>query len=237
MAETSSLISIEKAVNGFLLRYEKTTDRYMSYLEHACILLQDFMAYDSTQATTEKVSVNALGIISIPNYFVTIKDVCVAYRGEWWPMTEKIGLVNTTTTTLGVEGQDTTFGEGVAIPDGVLGTYGTKGGVNSYYYTIDWKARRIYVDGMISDTCVLRGTTSGIQMSETTYIPTLLIPVLDNYLLWKQAVMNGAKLGEMREFERLYTNERLRYRALLNSLSASQWNDLFWGTYTPSIKR
>jgi hypothetical protein len=235
--DSSALVSIENAVSDFLLGYKKDNSDYIVYLRHACVLLQDYMVHDSTEATVEKVSVSALGIMEIPDYFIRIKDICVAKNGEWWPMTESKNKVNTTTFTLGVEGQDSAFGEGVNVQENLTSSLAAKGAVNEYYYTIDWKARRAFIDGMISDTALIRGVTSGIVVSGTTYMPVMLIPMLDNYLLYKETFWIKELKAERVIREKTFDNERLKIRNVLNSLSASQWQDIFWGSFSQNPKR
>ena len=235
--DSNALVNIEEAVTEFLLNYKKTTEDYATYLSHACRLLQDYRTHDSTEARSEKVSVSALGIIEMPDDLIRVKDVCVAINGEWWTMTEKPNMVNTTTFTGLVEGHDTDFGEGVAIRDGVTTTYGARGGVNAYYYMTDYNARRIFCDGIVSDTVLLKYVSSGVSITDTTYVPSLMIEMLHNYLLWKETYWDDKVRRERDMRKRDFDNERLRVRNVLNSLTASQWNDLFWGSFSQSSKR
>ena len=238
--ETSALISIENATTDFLLKYKRTTEDYIVYLAHACTLLTDFMIHDAAEARSEKVTVNSLGIIEMSSQcpdLIKLKNVCVAYNGEWWTMTEKPNMVNTTTTTAGVEGHSSTFGEGIAIPDGVTDTFGARGGINAYYYMVDYKARRIFIEGLVSDTVLIKYVSSGIIVSGTTYIPIMLIPMLESYLLWKESYWLDKVMKERPMRERDFTNERLRVRNVINSKSASQWRDIIWGSFSQSPKR
>ncbi len=240
MAETNALVSIENAVTDFLLGYKKTTEDYVTYLKHACTLLTDFMIHDAAEARSEKVTVNSLGIIEMSTQcpdLIRLKDISVAYNGEWWTMTEKPNMVNTTTTTAGVEGHSSTFGEGVVIPDGVIDTFGARGGINDYYYMVDYKARRIFIDGLVSDTVLLRYVSSGIMVSGITYIPIMLVPMLESYLLWKESYWIPSIVRERPMRERDFNNERLRVRNVINSRSASQWRDIMWGSFSQSPKR
>lgn len=235
--DTSALITIEEAITRFLLKYRKDTNNYISYLEHACNALREFMIYDSREYRTEKVSVDALGIIEMPDDMIGFKDVMVAKDGEWWSFTLRPDKVNTTTTTAGVEGQDSAFGEGVNVKDGVTTTYGSRGGVNAYYYTIDWNARRIFCDGIVSDTVVLKYVSNGVQVSGTTYMPDMFTPVVDAYLLWKETYWEKDFVREREGRRQDYVNERLKLRYYINHLTASQWYDLIWGGMTQGPKR
>jgi hypothetical protein len=237
MADTTTLITVEEAVTRFMLKNKKQTEDYTSYLEHACDCLRQFRTYDSKEARSEKVSVSSLGIIEMPDDMLGFKDVCVAKNGEWWSFTERAEMVNTTTFTGLVEGHDSDFGEGVALNDGTYTTYGSKGAINEYYYAIDWNQRRIFCDGIISDTVLLKYISSGISTTDTTYIPELFIETMDAYLLWKESFWIKDLVRERESRRQDYINARLQLRGFLNALTASQWKDLLWGTFTQTPKR
>jgi len=237
MADTNDLILLENIVTDFLLAYKKTTEDYTLYLSHAGRLIRDFHIHDSSKFRTEKITVDAFGIIEMPDDMIKFGDLSVAYNGEWWSFTERRNMVNTTTTTLGVEGQDTDFGEGVDLLDGPTTTYGSRGAINEYYYMLDWDARRIFCDGIISDTVVLKYVSSGISATEDLYVPTMLVLMIESYLLWKETFWIPELIRERESRKRDFDNERLRVRNVLNSMTASQWRDLFWGAITLGPKR
>src|SRR5512133_1485069 len=109
MAESGALRDIEGIVTDYLLKYKKSTEDYSSYLQHSTDCLREFMTYDSREFRTEKVSVSSLGIIEMPTDMIGFREVGVAKNGEWWSFTERPDMVNTTTTTSGVEGHDDAF--------------------------------------------------------------------------------------------------------------------------------
>jgi len=237
MADNSALRDIEGMVTDFLLKYRRGTDDYAIYLQHTTDCLREFMTYDSREFRTEKVSVDSLGIIEMPSDMIGFREVGIALNGEWWSFTERPDMVNTTTTTGGVEGHDSTFGEGVALRDNMTYGYGARGAVNDYYYMIDWKARRIFCDGIVSDTVILKYVSSGISLTDTTYVPTLLTPVVDAYLRWQESFWLRDKIRERDSLRQDYINARLNVRGFLNKLTTSQLKDLFWGTLTESPRR
>jgi hypothetical protein len=131
--DTGAIIAIEEVVTRWMLKYKKSADDYNVFLEHACNVVRDFQVHDSDKFRSEKVSVSALGIIEMPTDLIRVKDLCTAKNGEWWTMTMRPNLVNTTTTTLGVEGHDATFGEGVGTLDPYTYSLAARGAVNDNY--------------------------------------------------------------------------------------------------------
>lgn len=227
MASTNSLVSIEQMVTQFMLRYKKPQDDYVIYTEHACALLRQYRTFDSHEVVTDDVSVDANGIIEMPDDMIAFKDLCVSKDGEWWSFTLRPAKVNLTT--------DAGFTDG--LRDNLTDTLGARGAVNQYYYTIDWEARRIFCDGITSDTAVLKYVSSGIQTTGTTYMPDMLSELLDAYLLWRETYWVPGLAKERQLRERDFNNERLRIRNLLNSLTSAQWQDVFWGLFSQNPRR
>lgn len=239
MADTSALRDIEGLTTDFLLKYKRPQEDYILYVTHACDCLREFMTYDNRGFKSEKVTVDSLGIVEMPSDMLDygFKDICVAKNGEWWSFTERADMVNTTTTTGGVEGHDSTFGEGVALKDNVTDTLAARGAVNEYYYILDWKARRIFLDGIVSDTVLLKYISSGITLTGTTYVPIILTPVVDTYLKWQESFWLTDKVRERESLKQDYVNARLQLRGYMNKLTTSQLYDIIWGTSNQSAKR
>lgn len=234
---TNALIAIEEVVSRFMLKYEQSTDRAIPYTEHACDCVQHFELFDSNTPVTTKVDVETLGYIEMPDDMVGFNDLLILQsNGLFWSCTEKTDIITTTTFTGLVEGVDDTIGEGADIDLPKSDTYGGVGGVNDYNYTLDWTGRRIYVRGITDETVALQYTGTGIEATGTTYVPALIIPMIDAYLLWKKAVMDGdVRIEEMRT--KAYEKEEYKVRNFINSMSYSQWHDVLLGLTTQAQQR
>jgi hypothetical protein len=238
--DTTALISIEKIVTQFLLSYKKTTEDYTSYLSHALNCFQDFNLYDGNIATTAKVTINStLKCIDMPDDMLSFIDLVTPINGEWWSFTEKRLMVNTTTTTNLVEGRDDTQGEGATVKQDRVTGYGARGGWNKFRYTLDWAARRIYVDDAYeaTDYIVLIYVSSGIKATGETTVPAFLIPVIDSYLLEKETFWIPSLARERDIRHRDYWAEKRKVRDLINSMSYNQWKDILLENTTQTIQR
>jgi hypothetical protein len=229
---TNALLSIEEVVTRFCLKYELSLDHAVSFTEHACNCVRDFRVYDSNQVESSKVTVSALGIIEMPDDMLSFVDLCKPYNGQWVSLTEIDTIVNTTTMAGLVETRDSDFGEGEVILHPEDTGYGARGAVNSYNYTIDWEARRIFCEGITSDTLLLRYVSSGIETSGTTTVPDILTPVIDAYLLWKGSYYIQVWERKTALYKEDYKEEKQKIRNLINSMSYSQWSDLLLGLTT-----
>jgi len=125
----------------------------------------------------------------------------------------------------------------VDIKDAMTSGYGAKGGVNDYNFTVDWKSRRIYLDGLDSGDVVLIYTSSGLSVDGGTTVSDLLSPVIESYLLWRETYWLKDLVRERADRGREYNNEVLKARNFINSLSFNQLRDILLGTATQAARR
>ena len=133
---TNALIDIEDIVSRYLFKYKLSTDDAFIYTEHACDAYRNFRLYDSAQVVTSKVTINANKWIDMPTDMQTFVDLCTPINGEWWSFSERSTIVNTTTFTGGLEGRDSTVGEGADLLEPRTTEYAASGGVNDYNYIL-----------------------------------------------------------------------------------------------------
>lgn len=235
---TSALINIEEVVTRFLFQYKHPTDDYAVYLEHAAQCYIDFNLYDGNIVTYQKYTLNPTNKwLDMPNDMLEFIDLVTPLRGSFWSFTRKDKIVTTTTTTLGVEGQDALQGEGQIIDQPRVTAYGAKGGWNKFRYNVDWKTRRIYIDDDISEYIVLFYVSSGINVTGQTDIPVFILPMIHDYLLWKETYFVPGLERERQLREADYWKEKMKVRNLVNSKSVEEWKDIFYSSITPSPQR
>ena len=234
---TAGITSINKIVDAYMFKYERSLDRAWIYVQHGCDAVRDLHLYDLPNLVTAKVSVDSLGIIEFPTDMVGFNGLYKYVDNYKWYFTKRDDIIVTTTTTGGVEGQDDDYGEGEALKDPKTDTYGGVGGVNDYYYKIDWKARRIFCEGTTSDTVVLEYVTSGIELTGTTYVPIYCTPAIDAYLQWKDCFLipGMERYAEVRE--KSFTKQIDKIRNLVNGMSAEEWRDLLLSITTMAPQR
>jgi hypothetical protein len=237
MSHTSAILTINDIVDRYLLKFRKTTDDAVIYTEHAANCWRDFRYYHSNEYVTAKVTINANSWIEFPSDMAGFLGLYMYFNGRLWSFTEQPDIVNTTTFTGLVEGRDDDLQEGQPINHATSYGYGARGGVNAYNYMIDWAQRRIYVEGISSDTAILKYVSSGITVNGTTYVPDLLTPVIDNYLLYVETFWLKDLVKERESRKREYDKEVLKARNFINSLTFDQLKDLFLGTFTQGPQR
>jgi hypothetical protein len=234
---TPAILSINEAVSRYLLKYKLPQEDMVSYIEHACDALRELHLNDLPNLVTSKVAISALGIIELPTDCIGVNGLYMFVDGVKWYFTLNDGIITTTTIAGGVESQTATYGEGQAIVDPKTDTYGGVGGVNDYYYKIDWKARRIFCEGIISDIAMLEYVTSGIELTGTTYVPSQALSVIDTYLKWKESYLIPGQERFAESRERNYNNAVYKLRNLVNAMSYEQWRDTLLSVTTQAPLR
>lgn len=237
MSYTTAYTEISKYVDKYLLRRQLPQDDYLCLLQHACDCYRNINIRHSNEVVTEKVSISALGIIEMPTDMVSFSNLFVAIDGEWWSFTDKPRKVSTTTTTDGTEGQDSTEGEGVDVYDDMYLGYGGKGGVNEYYRKIDWKARRIFCDGIKSNTAVLQYVSSGLVVGGNTYVNVECEPVLDSYLDWQREVIAPRSMSMIQYLEQIYKDRLAELRIIKLLPTKDEISDVWDRNSTQAIQR
>jgi hypothetical protein len=236
---TNALRTIDGIVTDFLLETKKSLEDYITYVQLACKCLMDFSLYDGNIVTSQKMTFDATKKwLDMPDDMLTFVDLVTPLNGSWWSFTRKDRIVNTTTITGVVEGRDTTQGEGVTIDQTRVTTYGAKGGWNKFRYTIDWGARRIYIDeDLTGEYIVLLYVTSGVKTSGDTTVPMFLAPVISGYLLWGETFWQGDLARERESRKADYWREKMKVRDLINAMSFDEWRDIFLSSATQTIQR
>lgn len=212
MANTTGFREIGLCVDNFLFKNKLTNDDYFMYLVHACDAYREISLRHSNAVVTAKVTISALGIIDMPTDMVGFSNLFIPIAGQFWSFTDLPRKVTTTTFTGQVEGQDAEQGEGVDVKDELFYGLGGVGGVNDYGRKIDWKARRIFCDGIKSDSAVLVYTSNGLEVGASTYVPSQCEETLDRYLLWKKAEVNNEPMNKVVYNEEKWKDAVLKLR-------------------------
>lgn len=237
MASSTAVTEIGKIVDKYIFKYKLSQDDYFTYLQHACDCYRKISLKHSNKVVTEKIAVSSLGIIEMPTDMVGFCGLFIPINGELWSFTKKGRKVMTTTTTGGVEGQNSAMGEGVDVLDNNYLGLGGRGGVNSYYMNIDWTARRIFCDGFKSDTAVLQYTSSGLTVGGSTYVSQECEPVMDAYMNWKKEQINTRSLSMLRTLEEYYKEELQEMRIFNFMPSRDEIADAWDSSSTQSPQR
>jgi hypothetical protein len=237
MASSNAVTEIGKFTDKYIFTRQLPQDNYFVYLQMACNAYRDIMLRHSNEVVTAKVAVNALGIVEMPDDMVGFSNLFVPFDGEWFSFTFKRRKVTTTTMVGSTETQDSTMGEGVDVHDAMYLGYGAKGGVSDYYLNINWASRRLFLDGMKSDTAVLQYTSSGLTIGGSTFIPQQCESVLTAYIDWQKEINATRSMAMLQTLERYYTDEVFKLRMFNWLPSRDEIADAWDSTSTQTVLR
>ena len=197
MAETTALVELKKIVQRFVFKYKLPDDDFVNYLEHAGDAVRHLNNYaiSAYNETTETVS--ALGVITMPSDMSGLIGVALSYRGELWYFTERqFMIIRTDAADLGPTDYESDWQ-----------SYGATGAKNLFYFRVDWKGRKIYIDGAEGEDVQLQYISSGLDLAAPTTVPAITTTAIDAYLRWAQGEIEGKSINEQMKRERKWENE------------------------------
>lgn len=235
--DTSALITFDQLIQGMMLKGSHPESDYVRMVQ---IAIDGYRELNLTVLpegrNIEKLTMDSNNIIYMPDDLIIINRVCIPIDGLLWPLTKNDEIVPTTSFIGGTETLDTEDGEGVDISNkGVF--YSKRGGSNKYgYFRPDYRKRRIIFRNVSRSEVLLDYTTSGISLTESSYIPVYARTALEAYirlhLEYNNAVPNPNNIAL---FQDLFNTQKSICRNIKFSLT--DFLDSIYRTYSPTAYR
>lgn len=184
MADQAATVALQTIVKRFILKYKIYEDDYINYLEHAVDCFRDLNISHLSYFKQADLTLDAVGKVSFPNDMIDFIALGVVRDDVFYTFVQSTDL---------------------SIPTSVSSYDGSAW--NKYFYYLDWPGRQIYCQSLPTETVTIRYVSSGINSGAETMVPVQCTQVIDAYLRWKQAQMDGAGLGEQQIREVNYVNE------------------------------
>jgi hypothetical protein len=192
-----ALIRIADIVEGFMLKRRVPMNDFTNMLLFAFDCLRNHTPKTSRRYNRATLTANALtGEISMPEDMVDFIGVALADEATLWEFTENSKL-NPDVATANKDASDDNEGRG----------YGGRGGINDYYYKLDWNERKIYTDGAEGQDVILFYISTGIRTDEETYVDVMLVPVIEAFLYWRLGELNEEAINEIERRRQDYERE------------------------------
>lgn len=184
MADQAATVALQTIVKRFILKYKIYEDDYINYLEHAVDCFRDLNISHLSYFKQADLTLDAVGKVSFPNDMIDFIALGVVRDDVFYTFVQSTDL---------------------SIPTSVSSYDGSAW--NKYFYYLDWPGRQIYCQSLPTETVTIRYVSSGVNSGAETMVPVQCTQVIDAYLRWKQAQMDGAGLGEQQIREVNYVNE------------------------------
>lgn len=235
--DTSALITFDQLVQGMMMKGEHQESEYVRMLQ---IAIDGYRELNLTVLpegrNIEKFDMDSNYIIYMPDDLILVNRILVSIDGKMWPLTKDDGIVPTTTLSGGSETLDAEAGEGVDISN--LGTmYSTRGGRNTEgYFRPDYRKRRIIFRNVSRTDVLMDYTTSGVDLTEVTYIPVYAKGALEAYIrLYQEYSKMSPNPNNVALYQDLYNRQKSICRGIKFSLT--DFLDSIYRTYSPTVYR
>lgn len=237
MTYTDAIVTIRSIVEGIFLTSElpegydiKMTQLAINgYRELNLVVLPE-------GRTIDKFTMDSNEIIYLTDDVIHINAVYVPLEGQLWPLTMLESIVPTTSESGGSEILDPDWGEGVDITER-RAYYAARGGDNVYgYYYPDYQRRRIIFRDVSRSEVLLDYMTSGISLTEETYVPVFAKAAIEAYvrlyLEYNKTTPNPNTIA-------IFRDEYERQKAICRGIKFNwvDFLDSIFRTYTASIQR
>jgi len=193
---SSAVIKIGDVVDSFLLGRELPLSRYVPMLKHAFDCFRAHVAFTSRLYYHKTMTTDVNGTLTMPDDMVDFIGLALAADTSLWYFTENPKL-NVAAITANKDIDDDAQGQG----------YAGRGGINDYYYKIDWNARKIYTDGAEAKSVILFYISNGIRTDEETLVDVSLVPMVEAYLYMRLAELDDKSINEIERRRVAYERE------------------------------
>jgi hypothetical protein len=230
-----SLMNVVTSYKNEVGNYDTANDfRYLNIVKEG---FTEMNIYNTTHFQTYRGTVNSAGILSLPSDYINYILISIVYQGQLWTLTKNNSIDFTQKGACLIDVADVNNTDEIIRPQGL--SYAKGGGVNVGEYRVDNKARKITFNGTMNGVeVVVDYESTGISMSEKTYIPIKLLPVLKNYLD-KILAVRDTTLPEYRvkAKEVRFINSLRKYERSEKMPTPDEVLDVLRSGYSQSIKR
>jgi hypothetical protein len=190
MSNISALYTIDQLINDLLLSQpesQRTDSEYKRYFNFAISGLRELrLLYTEDGKNIIKVEPDNVNRINFPSDMEEFIALGVPVQGKIWWLTRKNDMIPTKTVVGLDESLDSDDDEGELLQNAQSNTFSSVGGINLQgYYTIDNKNREIIINNTQRTELLLAYTSSGVELSSTTYFPTKYVEALKSWISWK----------------------------------------------------
>jgi len=235
--DSSEQITLDEVIYSAMNILEEDETKYFKYFQISLEVLRDFKMHHMKGINHAELEMDSRNRLSLPSDCIRIVTIGLPYLGRVWTFTIDDELLRNTTIKGGIEIRDATKGEIDVVNDDITG-YDTAGGVNDWYYTIDYNARTIIISGKtISEPVTIHYISSGISLDSVTYVPASALLALRSAIIFYANVYKTDVIGDQKtRNEKLYKEEIAKYQHF-NMPSLTQIRDIYLSTVKQSVKR
>lgn len=235
--DTSGTVSLKYIVANTRARMRKDAkdDQYILQYAIDCISELNMFHLDISGPRTALIAVSDICTIDVPEDYIDYLKVGKIVNGRIRTFSINPNLSIPIT---GDCGEDTNAWSDITLSFPAVNTFGVGGGYNEVEYRYDPRSRRFILSGAVPGSYVaLEYISTGISISEETYIPKKYVPAIRAYIIW-QFVENDDKapMNDKMRKGQLYADEVTRASAS-EGLTIEELMDAITSGYRQTVKR
>lgn len=205
MADQTATVSLQTIVKRFILKYKIFEDDFVNYLEHAADCLRDLNISHLSYYIQANLTLDSVGKVAFPTDMIDFISLGKIEDDVYYTFMQSTDL---------------------AVPSAL--TDYTSSAWDQYYYFLDWPSRIIYCQSLPAEEITVRYISSGISTTAETVVPVQCTQVIDAYLRWKQAEMDGGSLGDL-QIRKAFYDEQIRHLQWQQLPTLEQFKDTWLG--------
>jgi hypothetical protein len=234
MANISGYINLGQVVDSLINEQDISRKQRERLLQVSIEGFSELITYHMNFFKEAWLPVSAtLGAVDFPSDYVDFISIGINDGGQFRSYTKDDNIIIPEGVISGQDDLDTDKGENTYNSRNDIASYTSRGGINTHYYKIDQKNKRIIINGTSTlTTALLHYVSSGVNSSSSTEVPLYAVRALKDYINWRTA--KGA------DRDRKFIGYQLSARDLRDhegSFTKDQYLDMIYKTYTRGVKR
>lgn len=235
--DTPALVPFKTIILSYLnARGDYSTDDYKRMYQIALEGYRELNIHHTRTFKSAYLTVNEVGIVKLPSDFIEYIRIGLVDNGMVWTLSKNNNLKFTEKGACYIDVADPQLNTDLTKNSF---NYSSGGGVNVGEYRIDERQRTIIFRGqMTGREIILEYISTGIGMSEDTFVPVELLPVIRDYIHWTMLKYDReAPQVQKDDAQRNYSNSLVKYLRLKLTPSLDEVLDAIRSGYSQTAKR
>ena len=182
---------------------------YYPFLQYAIRGYKKLNLFHLPMVKTAYLTLSDIRTVQLPDDYLSFVAIGIPYKGLLRTFTKEHKLISPDSEDCGEQELSSTAGETTVKGDsGSLTGYGLAGGVNEYYYKMDLPNNRIIINGDPNRAITLVYVSTGISMSEKTFIPKIAEDALIAFIHWQRVQYDDEMpMATKKDYEKQFNQE------------------------------
>lgn len=232
MADSTPYVDLNFVVNDLINelgagKHKRFRNRYLQIAANG---LTQLSLYHLSKYKQAWINVSdSLGTVAWPGDLVKWLSIGINIGGEYWTFTRDDSIIIPEGTVSGQDSLNSDRGENTVVDRNKSAAYGTRGGLNSNYFTVDEDNRRFVINGVDRDQVLVKYLSTGVNMSGASIVPIQAVQALKDFIIWRVS-------RQVKDYN-TYAISVKDLRDLENSFTEDEFLDMIYKSTFRGVKR